>query len=40
MGDLGRQPNGFKGARWMRLWRQRIPDHMIAAVQNVKKMIE
>ena len=29
----------FKRARWRRLWRQRIQDHLIAAVQNVKKLI-
>jgi len=33
------QNHHFKRARWRRLWRQRIQDHLIAAVQNVKKMI-
>jgi len=25
----------FKRARWRRLWRQQIQDHLIAAVQNI-----
>jgi transposase len=33
------QNHHFKRARWRRLWRQRIQDHLIAAVQNVKKMV-
>lgn len=33
------QNHHFKRARWRRLWRQRIQDHLIAAVQDVKKMI-
>ncbi len=33
------QNHHFKRARWRRLWRQSIQDHLIAAVQNVKKMI-
>jgi hypothetical protein len=34
------QNHHFKRARWRRLWRQRIQDHLIAAVQNVKKIIK
>jgi transposase len=34
------QNHHFKRARWRRLWRQSIQNHLIAAVQNVKKMIE
>lgn len=33
------QNHHFKRARWRRLWRQRIQDHLIAVVQNVKKII-
>jgi hypothetical protein len=33
------QNHHFKRARWRRLWRQSIQDHLIAVVQNVKKMI-
>ena len=33
------QNHHFKRARWRRLWRQSIQDHLIAAVQNVKKII-
>jgi transposase len=33
------QNHNFKRARWRRLWRQSIQDHLIAAVQNVKKMV-
>ena len=29
----------FKRARWRRLWRQQIQDYLIAAVQNVKKIV-
>ena len=29
----------FKRARWRRLWRQRIQDWLIAAVQNIGKLI-
>jgi len=31
--------HGFKRARWRRLWRQRIQDYMIAAVQNIRILI-
>ena len=31
--------HGFKRARWRRLWRQQIQDYLIAAVQNVRIMI-
>jgi transposase len=34
------QNHHFKRARYRRLWRQRIQDHLIAAVQNVKKLIQ
>ncbi len=34
------QNHHFKRARWRRLWRQRIQDHLIAAVQNVKKILQ
>jgi transposase len=34
------QNHHFKRARWRRLWRQRIQDHLIAAVQNVKKIVQ
>ena len=30
---------GFKRARWRRLWRQRIQDYLIAAIQNVRILI-
>lgn len=37
-GSFADAPNnhGFKRARWRRLWRQRIQDHLIAAIQNVR----
>jgi len=28
--------HGFKRARWRRLWRQAIQDHLIAAIQNIR----
>jgi hypothetical protein len=28
--------HGFKRSRWRRLWRQRIQDFLIAAVQNLR----
>lgn len=31
--------HGFKRSRWRRLWRQKIQDYMIAAVQNVRILI-
>lgn len=31
--------HGFKRARWRRLWRQQIQDHLIATVQNIRIMI-
>jgi transposase len=31
--------HGFKRARWRRLWRQQIQDWMIAAVQNIRLLI-
>jgi transposase len=31
--------HGFKRARWRRLWRQKIQDYLIAAVQNVRILI-
>ena len=31
--------HGFKRARWRRLWRQRIQDYLIAAVQNVRILL-
>jgi transposase len=34
------QNHHFKRARYRRLWRQAIQDHLIAAVQNVKKMLK
>ncbi|MDF9828582.1 alanine-alpha-ketoisovalerate/valine-pyruvate aminotransferase [Ereboglobus sp. PH5-10] len=33
------QNHHFKRARYRRLWRQYIQDHLIAAVQNIKKII-
>lgn len=33
------QNHHFKRARYRRLWRQCIQDHLIAAVQNIKKLI-
>jgi len=30
---------GFKRARWRRLWRQRIQDYLIAAIQNVRILL-
>lgn len=30
----------FRRARWRRLWRQRIQSYLIAAVQNIKKLIK
>ena len=35
----GANNHGFKRSRWRRLWRQKIQDYMIAAVQNVRIMI-
>lgn len=35
----GANNHGLKRARWRRLWRQRIQDLMIAAVQNIRKLI-
>jgi len=32
--------HGFKWARWRRLWRQQIQDWLIAAVQNVKLLLQ
>lgn len=34
------QNHHFKRARYRRLWRQSIQDHLIAAVQNIKKIVE
>ena len=34
------QNHHSKRARWRHLWRQSIQDHLIAAIQNLKKMIE
>jgi transposase len=34
------QNHHFKRARYRRLWRQRIQDHLIAVVQNVKKIVQ
>ena len=34
------QNHHFKRARYRRMWRQSIQDHLIAAVQNVKKIIQ
>jgi transposase len=31
--------HGFKRSRWRRLWRQKIQDYMIAAIQNVRILI-
>lgn len=31
--------HGFKRARWRRLWRQRIQDFLIAAIQNVRILL-
>lgn len=31
--------HGFKRSRWRRLWRQRIQDYLIAAVQNVRILL-
>ncbi|MDQ8205576.1 IS1182 family transposase [Pelagicoccus sp. SDUM812003] len=31
--------HGFKRSRWRRLWRQRIQDHIICAIENVKILI-
>jgi len=31
--------HGFKRSRWRGLWRQRIQDYMIAAVQNVRILV-
>ena len=41
-GSFGRAANehGFKRSRWRRLWRQRIQDWLIAAVQNVKILMK
>lgn len=35
----GANNHGLKRSRWRRLWRQRIQDLMIAAVQNIRKLI-
>jgi transposase len=35
----GANNHGFKRSRWRRLWRQQIQDYMIAAIQNVKILI-
>jgi transposase len=35
----GANNHGLKRARWRRLWRQRIQDLMIAAIQNMRKLI-
>lgn len=32
--------HGFKRARWRRLWRQKIQDYMIAAVQNIRILLK
>ena len=41
-GSFGRaaSEHGFKRSRWRRLWRQRIQDWLIAAVQNVKILMK
>ena len=41
-GSFGRAANehGFKRSRWRRLWRQRIQDWLIAAVQNLNILIK
>jgi len=31
--------HGFKRSRWRRLWRQRIQDYLIAAVQNIRILL-
>ncbi len=31
--------HGFKRSRWRRLWRQRIQDHIICAIENIKILI-
>jgi transposase len=31
--------HGFKRSRWRRLWRQKIQDYMIAAIQNIRILI-
>ena len=31
--------HGFKKSRWRRIWRQRIQDHMICTIQNVKILL-
>ena len=31
--------HGFKRARWRRLWRQQIQDHLIATIQNVRLLL-
>ena len=31
--------HGFKRARWRRLWRQQIQDHLIATIQNVRILL-
>ena len=31
--------HGFKRSRWRRIWRQRIQDHMICAIQNIKTLL-
>jgi len=32
--------HGFKRARWRRLWRQKIQDYLIAAVQNIRILVK
>jgi transposase len=32
--------HGFKRARWRRLWRQQIQDWMIAAIQNIRILVQ
>ena len=32
--------HGFKRARWRRLWRQQIQDYLIAAIQNIRILLE
>ena len=35
----GANNHGFKRSRWRRLWRQKIQDYMIAAIQNIRILI-
>jgi transposase len=32
--------HGFKRSRWRRLWRQKIQDYLIAACQNIRKLVK